>query len=86
MNEKMMELNLLLLYLSGWEEDSRQDPGKKIYRAWNGYLFEVLNELSDQELITQFRNGKSVILTEKGIEKAKELQSQYLGGDHAKQW
>ena len=81
MNEKIMELNLLLLYLSGWEEDSRQEPGQKIYRAWNGYLFEVLNRLEEKELITQFRNGKSVILTEKGIQMAKELQKQYLGGD-----
>ena len=85
MNEKMMELNLLLLYLGGWEEESRQEPGKKIYRCWNGFLFEVLNALENQELITQFRNGKSVILTEKGIQKAKELQKQYLGGEKHEQ-
>jgi hypothetical protein len=88
MKEKMIELNLLLLFLSGWEEDSRNDPGQKIYRAWNGYLFEVLNELSDRELIQQFRNGKSVILTEKGIQKAKELERQYLGGkdERKREW
>jgi hypothetical protein len=80
MEQKIIELNLLLLFLSGWEEDSRNDPGKKIYRSWNGYLFEVLNEMEEKELITQFRNGKSVILTEKGIQKAKELQQAYLGG------
>lgn len=87
MTEKILELNLLLLFLSGWEEDSRNDPGNKIYRSWKGFLFEVLNELEDKELIQQFRNGKSVILTEKGIKKAKELQQQYLGGDKdEKQW
>ena len=86
MNEKIMEINLLLLYLSGWEEDSRQEPGKKLFRAWNGYLFEALNALEEKELITQFRNGKSVLLTEKGISKAKELQQQYLGGDNETKW
>jgi hypothetical protein len=88
MKEKMIELNLLLLYLSGWEEDSRNDPGQKIYRAWNGFLFEVLNELSDRELIQQFRNGKSVILTEKGIQKARELEKKYIGGkdERKREW
>jgi DNA-binding PadR family transcriptional regulator len=86
MTEKIMELNLLLLFLSGWEEDSRQNPGKKIYRAWNGYLFEVLNALEEKELITQFRNGKSVIITPEGIKKAEELKQKYIGGDHERKW
>jgi hypothetical protein len=80
MKEKIMELNLLLLFLSGWQEESRNDPGQKIYRSWKGYLFEALNALEENDLIQQFRNGKSVILTEKGIQKAKELQQAYLGG------
>lgn len=82
MKEKIIDLNLLLLYLSGWEEDSRQNPGKKIYRAWNGYLFEVLNELQEKGYIQQFRNGKSVIITEEGIQKSKELKQKFLGSDN----
>ena len=78
MDSKIMELNLLLIYLSGWEEDSRNTPGEKIFRAWNGYLFEVLNQLEDEALIQQFRNGKSVILTKEGIGKAKELKKKFL--------
>lgn len=78
MDSKIMELNLLLLYLSGWEEESRNTPGEKIYRAWKGFLFEVLNQLEEEAMIQQFRNGKSVVLTKEGIEKAKELKERFL--------
>lgn len=78
MKDKIKELNLLLLYLSGWEEDSRNTPGEKIFRSWNGYLFEVLNQLEDDELIHQYRKGKSVIITQEGLERARELEKKYL--------
>lgn len=78
MDEKIKELNLLLLYLAGWEEDSTKEPGKKVYRSWKGYLFEVLNELQDDEMIYQFKNGKSVIILDDGIKKAEKLKEKYL--------
>ncbi len=78
MDEKIKELNLLLLFLSGWEEDSKDEPGAKIFRSWKGYLFEILNEMQDNELIHQKRDAKSVIILEKGIQKAKELKEKYL--------
>lgn len=78
MEEKIKELNLLLLFLSGWEEDSRKNPGEKIFRAWKGYKFETLNQLSEDKLIVQFKDAKSVILTELGRQKAEQLKRQYL--------
>ncbi len=78
MDDKIKELNLLLLYLAGWEEDSTKEPGKKVYRSWKGYLFEVLNELQDDEMIYQFKNGKSVIILDEGIKKAEKLKEKYL--------
>jgi len=78
MDEKIKELNLLLLYLAGWEEDSTKEPGKKVFRSWKGYLFEVLNELQDDDLIYQFKNGKSVIILDDGIKKAEQLKQKYL--------
>jgi hypothetical protein len=78
MEEKIKELNLLLMFLTGWEEDSRQNPGEKVFRAWKGYLFETLNQLSDDKLIVQFKNTKSVTLTEAGRQKAEQLKKQYL--------
>jgi hypothetical protein len=67
-------LTLTCLYLSSWEEDSRKNPGEKINRAWKGHTFDVLNELQDDHLILQFRNTKSVILTEEGIELARNVK------------
>lgn len=78
MDDKIKELNLLLLYLAGWEEDSTKEPGKKVFRSWKGYLFEVLNELQDDEMIYQFKNGKSVIILDDGIKKAEKLKEKYL--------
>ena len=87
MEKKIEEPCLLLMYLTGWEEDSRQKPGEKIYRAWKGYLFETLNRLADDKLIVQFANTKSVTLTEAGKQRARQLKEQFFsekGGSHAK--
>lgn len=78
MEKRILDLNLLLLFLTGWEEDSRQKPGEKIYRAWKGYLFEVLNRLADDKLIVQFANTKSVTLTEAGKQRARQLKEQFF--------
>jgi hypothetical protein len=78
MDEKLKDLNLLMMYLTGWEEDSRKNPGEKIYRSWKGYLFDVLNELEEDNMIFQIKNGKSVILLKKGVERAKRIKSQYF--------
>ena len=77
MEKMIQELCLLLMYLTGWEEDSRQKPGDKIFRAWKGYLFEVLNRLADDKLIVQFANTKSVTLTEAGKQKARQLKEKF---------
>jgi hypothetical protein len=78
MDERIKELNLLVLYLSGWEEDNRKEPGQKIFRSWKGYRFEILNEFEEKEFITQNRKSKSVVFTEKGKKKAEEIKSSYF--------
>jgi hypothetical protein len=78
MNENLKELNLLVLYLSGWEEDSRKNPEQKIFRSWKGFLFEILNEFEEHELITQHRNSKSVVFTAAGRQKAEEIKRKYF--------
>ena len=77
-DEKVVDLNLLLLFLSGWEEESRRSPGEKIFRAWKGYLFEVLNTLEEGEMIEQLHDTKSVVLTPTGIQRAKELKGRFM--------
>ena len=75
MENARKELTLLLLFLAGWEEDSRKNPGEKIFRAWKGYLFEDLNLLADEKMIVQYANTKSVTLTPEGIKKATEIKN-----------
>jgi hypothetical protein len=72
------ELTLVLIYLTGWEEDKRNAPGEKVFRAWKGYKFEVLDELQSQGLIHQIPGGKSLLLNEKGKQKALELLKKYV--------
>lgn len=76
MEKMIQDLCLLLMFLTGWEEDSRQKPGEKIFRAWKGYLFEVLNRLADDKMIVQFQNTKSITLTEAGKQRARQLKEQ----------
>ncbi len=76
-NSTIKDLNLLLLYLSGWEEESNKEPGKKVFRTWKGYLFDVLNELREDGMILQYMNQKSVLITDKGIERAKEVKGKF---------
>jgi hypothetical protein len=77
----VQELTLLLIYLTGWEEDKRNSPGKKVFRAWKGYRFEALAPLQNQDLIHQVPGGKSLFLHEKGKEKAQELMKKYIEGN-----
>ncbi len=78
MKNEIKNLTLLLLYLCGWQEDSRNDPDLKIHRAWKGFSFEALNELEGDGLLQQLRNAKSVILTPDGLKKAEEIKANYL--------
>jgi hypothetical protein len=78
MEEKLKELNLLLLYLTGWEEDSRKNPGEKVFCTWNGYSFKSLSQLADDKLIVQFKDKKLVIVTESGKQTAEKLKAKYL--------
>ncbi len=78
MEEKLRELNLLLLYMSGWEEDSRNNPGEKVFCTWNGYSFKTLRQLHDEKMIVQIKDKKLVIVTELGKQQAEKLKTQYL--------
>ena len=68
------ELMLMLLYLCSWEEN---EVGLPYRQSWKGYDFDVLNELSEEELIYDSRRSKSVSFSEQGIEKAKSLLAEY---------
>jgi len=78
-SKDVQELTLLLMYLTGWETESRKTPGQKIFRAWKGFHFGILNVLDESELITQHPVAKSVVFSEAGLRKAEELKKKYLG-------
>jgi len=85
-NEKwkiIRELTLVLISLTGWEEDERNSPDKKVFRAYKGYRFEELDELQKQEFIRQVPGGKSLLLTDEGKQEAEQLKRKYLGNQEA---
>jgi len=75
MEEKIKELTLLLLYLTSWEEEYSD---RKIKRCWKTFRFEVLDELREEGIITGKRKSKSVYLTDKGENLAREIKEKYL--------
>jgi hypothetical protein len=76
MDNKKKDLNLIMMYLNGWEEESRIEPGGKVLRAWKGYPFDVINALEKEKMIRQY--DKSLIITKEGISRAEGLKHQYL--------
>jgi hypothetical protein len=76
MDARAKELMLLLIYLTGWQEDSRRIPGEKVFRSWKGYDFVILNEMDNENLVRQY--PKTVTLTKEGISRAEYLKQKYL--------
>lgn len=75
MDEIVKELTLLLMYLTSWEEDVGFAQAR---RTWKGYPFEIINELTDEELNSGSHRSKSVYLTDEGIKVAEQLAKKYL--------
>lgn len=70
------DLTLLVIYLSSWSE---KIAGNDVRRAWKGYLFEVLDALEERDFIRSSRRAKSLTITEKGAEAARELEERLRG-------
>lgn len=70
--DKIDEATLALMYLVAFQE--RGGP----YRAWKGFDFDTLKRLHDQGLIADYplNKNKSVMLSEEGYQRAKELFEQ----------
>jgi hypothetical protein len=43
--ELIKDIMLLLIRLTCWEEDKRNEPGVKVFRAWKGYKWDILDDL-----------------------------------------
>lgn len=68
------DLTLILLYLTSWEEHKY---GYTYRRSWKGYDFGALDELADEDLLSGSTQAKSVYLSEKGTESARQLLKKY---------
>ena len=72
--ETIKDLTLMLLYLSSWED---KDIPPDVRRAWKGYNFSILNELTDEDLINGAGRRKSAYIFPEGVEKAEKLLEEY---------
>ena len=78
-DEAMRELTMMLIYLSRFAQGEKFDEATDFY-AWEGYDFDILNELDDADYIRQGNHpsrSKSVCITESGMEQAQKLLAKY---------
>jgi len=69
---KVDEMSLALLYLTTFED-------KWGVRAWKGHSWDVLDRLHQSGYIEDPRSkAKSVLLTDKGVERSKALFEKYF--------
>lgn len=75
--DKVDKTILALLWLTRWEDGSGDHS---VLRTWKGHDFGHMNRLHDKGFISDPRSkAKSVILTEKGRERAEELFRERFG-------
>jgi hypothetical protein len=86
MKERIEDLTILLLYLTGWNEeefiyDENDVLSKTTFkRSWKGHSFDALNALTEKELLYPSKNKtKSVCLTKEGEDYAKSVYKEYFG-------
>ena len=87
-HEQIVDLTLLLMYLTSWEEGPQGLRGQKkltpeeyarfISRCcWKGYDFDVLNELTDRGLVQASGKSKLAVMLDAGTDRAKSLMQKY---------
>jgi hypothetical protein len=69
---KIDRVVLALLYLTSFEQSG-------VVRAWKGHDWDALNRLCDKGMISDpHRKAKSIVLSEDGAKRAKELFEEYF--------
>ena len=78
MEKNILELTLLLMYLTSQEEEPNPFEDR-FKQCWKGYSFDTINELTDKGYLfpSKYKN-KSVTLTKEGEKFAKDLIEKYL--------
>ena len=76
--ERIIDLSLLLLFLNSWEEEGfdYDENGKffkrKIRRTWKDCSYGVLKILDERGYIYNSK-GKSIVVSDEGVKKALEI-------------
>ena len=77
-DERIIELHILLIFMTGWEEQALNKPGKQIFKAWKGYPLEILDEMEARKWIHNHCSSGHLLLTPKGKRIARALKLKYL--------
>ncbi len=68
----VVHLNLLVMFLNSWSEESRRVKGKVVNRAWTGYPTEILDQLKcDGSILV---NGDLITFTDEGAKRAERIK------------
>jgi hypothetical protein len=76
--EFVLNLNLMLIILTSWMEDSRRNPGTKTIKAWKGYLFEILDTLEEKKLINQHGSTQLLFVNRAGMQQGIEFMKKHF--------
>ena len=73
------ELTLALLFLNRFREFEGKKNNRRYYpwQSWKNYDFDILNELSDKDLIRGSHRAKSVTLSKTGMAEARRIVAKY---------
>lgn len=77
--ERIVDLSLLLLFLNSWEEEgfdydeNEKFVKKKFRRTWKDCSYGVLKILDERGYIFNNYKSKSIVITDAGIQKALEI-------------
>ena len=77
--QRIVDLSLLLLFLNSWEEDgfdydeNEELVKKKFRRTWKDCSYDVLKILDERGYIFNSYKSKSIVITDAGVQKALEI-------------
>lgn len=77
--ERIVDLSLLLLFLNSWEEDgfdydeNEKFVKKKFRRTWKDCSYNVLKILDERGYIFNNYKSKSIVITDAGVQKALKI-------------
>ena len=77
--QALHDLTLALIYLTRQANTKNPADFWKVtdFRAWKSYDWDVMDKLDEEELVVNVHRNKSVIITEDGVRKARQILEQY---------